>query len=80
MIHEGNSEVKESKAPVIIHKYNVFRINEEESVEERSFRSQMLAEEMRRTKDNSEADFTSNIESDTDQEEEVLSFLIISYT
>ena len=65
---------------MIIHKYNVFRINEEESVEERSFRSQMLAAEMRRTKDNSEADLTSNIESDTDQEEEVLSFLIISYT
>src|ERR1044072_752519 len=47
MTHEGNSQVKETKALVLIQKYKAFRMEEEESVETMFSRFQMLVAGLR---------------------------------
>src|ERR1044072_798017 len=47
MTHEGNSQVKETKALALIQKYEVFRMEEEESVETMFSRFQMLVAGLR---------------------------------
>src|ERR1044072_6853562 len=42
MTHEGNAQVKETKALALIQKYDAFRMNEDESVETMFSRFQML--------------------------------------
>ena len=47
MTHEGNSQVKETKALALIQKYEAFRMEEEESVETMFSRFQMLVAGLR---------------------------------
>src|ERR1044072_2320621 len=47
MTHEGNSQVKETKALALIQKYETFRMEEEESVETMFSRFQMLVAGLR---------------------------------
>src|ERR1044072_1635108 len=47
MTHEGNSQVKETKALALIQKYEAFRMEEEESVETMFSRFQMLVARLR---------------------------------
>src|ERR1044072_7025312 len=47
MTHEGNIQVKETKAFALIQKYEAFRMEEEESVETMFSRFQMLVAELR---------------------------------
>src|ERR1044072_5306056 len=47
MTHEGNSQVKETKALALIQKYEAFRMEEQESVEPMFSRFQMLIARMR---------------------------------
>src|ERR1044072_344441 len=47
MTHEGNSQVKETKALALIQKYEAFRMEEEESVENMFSRFQMLTAGLR---------------------------------
>src|ERR1044072_2230616 len=65
-IHEGVTQVKETKAPVIIQKFNAFRMEEEEDSEEEHADFAHMA----RPEDDLEVDLISDAESDTDQEDE----------
>src|SRR5580765_387532 len=47
MTHEGNTQVKETKALALIHKYEAFRMEEDESVETMFSRFQMLVARLR---------------------------------
>src|ERR1044072_2030005 len=47
MTHEGNNQVKETKALALIQKYEAFRMKEEESVETMFSRFQMLVTGLR---------------------------------
>src|ERR1044072_6054850 len=47
MTHEGNTQVKETKALALIQKYEAFRMNEDESVETMFSRFQMLVAGLR---------------------------------
>src|ERR1044072_3621742 len=62
--HEGNFQVKETKALALIQKYEAFRMEEEESVETMFSRFQMLVEGLRvLDKGYSTADHVKNSES-----------------